>query len=378
MSAALAEPAEGIEDARPRLVGAARRALRPVLESQYIVQRTAEARTDAVSEWQPAHAMQEPQQLADAHMLKARPGCPPCYRSLRLVPGSVPAWGRCGARGRRSRRGRSSCTCTLMLMRSSRPAKCGAAWPCRYALWHIAFGVLVSTQVHSDRLCTSMRCQISLHESVVKLLKLPQWPCRRREAWTSLPGCSGARRTSRTSGSTQASTRRSWTAFCMSCMSQSRQHQLPDHGTPDCEQASDRSPPQTWQTVAALAVRRKQQPPGDSPVGHGACVPTEHRAPGGPSALLPVMVALAAAVEERGRLVGRARLHLVVVRLAVAALGALRCAAAHRAAVRAQGRPSGPIQLLASARCQTCTYAFEPTSVAGKRRVSRVLGRAAR
>jgi len=66
------------------------------------------------------------------------------------------------------------------------------------------------------------------------------------------------------------------------------------------------------------------------------------RAPGGPSALLPVMVALAAAVEERGRLVGRARLHLVVVRLAVAALGEMRCAAAHAAAVRAQGRRQGP------------------------------------
>jgi hypothetical protein len=60
VSAALAEPAEGIEDARPRLVGAARRALRPILESRYIARRTAEARPDAGPEQQPGHAMQEP------------------------------------------------------------------------------------------------------------------------------------------------------------------------------------------------------------------------------------------------------------------------------------------------------------------------------
>jgi len=210
-----------------------------------------------------------------------------------------------------------------------------------------------------------------------QLLKLRQRPCRRRGAWMSLPGCSGARRTLRTSGSTQASTRRSWTAFCMSCMSQSRQHQLPDHGTPDCEQASDRSPPQTWQSVAALAVRGKQQPPGNSPVGHGACVPTEHerqevKSPpssyGGTCssgrrawpARRPSASAPRCSTPRRGRTWGTA----------------LRRGARGRR--QGPGPPSGPIQLLASARCQTCTYAFEPTSVAGKRRVSRVLGRAAR
>lgn len=51
---------------------------------------------------------------------------------------------------------------------------------------------------------------------------------------------------------------------------------------------------------------------------------------GGTSALLPVVVALDAAEEQRGRLVRRARLHLVVVRLAVAALGALCCGARTR------------------------------------------------
>ena len=44
MSAALAEPAAGIESARPRLVGAARTVLRPVLESRYIARRVREAR----------------------------------------------------------------------------------------------------------------------------------------------------------------------------------------------------------------------------------------------------------------------------------------------------------------------------------------------
>ena len=44
MSAALAEPAAGIEDARPRLVGAARTILRPVLDSGYIARRVREAR----------------------------------------------------------------------------------------------------------------------------------------------------------------------------------------------------------------------------------------------------------------------------------------------------------------------------------------------
>lgn len=44
MSAALAEPAAGIEDARPRLVAAARTVLRPVLESRYIARRVREAR----------------------------------------------------------------------------------------------------------------------------------------------------------------------------------------------------------------------------------------------------------------------------------------------------------------------------------------------
>ena len=44
VSAALAEPAAGIEDARPRMVGAARTVLRPVLESRYIARRVREAR----------------------------------------------------------------------------------------------------------------------------------------------------------------------------------------------------------------------------------------------------------------------------------------------------------------------------------------------
>lgn len=50
-------------------------------------------------------------------------------------------------------------------------------------------------------------------------------PCRRRGAWRCLPGCSWARRTLRTSGSTQRSTRLSWTA---SCKTRNRRRQLPD------------------------------------------------------------------------------------------------------------------------------------------------------
>lgn len=44
VSAVLAEPAAGIEEARPRLVEAARVVLRPVLESRYISRRIREAR----------------------------------------------------------------------------------------------------------------------------------------------------------------------------------------------------------------------------------------------------------------------------------------------------------------------------------------------
>ncbi|KAK9836113.1 hypothetical protein WJX81_002229 [Elliptochloris bilobata] len=42
VSAALAEPAAGIEEARPRLVGAVRSVLRPVLESRYVARRIRE------------------------------------------------------------------------------------------------------------------------------------------------------------------------------------------------------------------------------------------------------------------------------------------------------------------------------------------------
>ena len=52
VSAALAEPAAGIEDARPRLVGAARTVLRPVLESRYVARRIREARRPLL--WQHA------------------------------------------------------------------------------------------------------------------------------------------------------------------------------------------------------------------------------------------------------------------------------------------------------------------------------------
>ena len=48
VSAALAEPAAGIEGARPRLVGAARAVLRPVLELRYIAGRVREARRPPV------------------------------------------------------------------------------------------------------------------------------------------------------------------------------------------------------------------------------------------------------------------------------------------------------------------------------------------
>ena len=193
-------------------------------------------------------------------------------------------------------------------------------------------------------LCPAILPQAASLSSNVKLPQLPRWPCRKRGAWTSLPGCSGARRTSRTSGSIRASMRRSWTA---SCMSRSRRRPPPDAGTPDCGQTLDRSPPQTWQSWASTFLHTFNLPPlclhyDSRKLAATACsLENRARVPMSLLSLLPVMVALAAAEEERGRLVGRARLHLVVVRLAVAALGALRCAAAHRAAVRAQGRCQG-------------------------------------